>query len=1277
MRAGGILCGVAIMAALGAGASEGEVKAGGASGAFKDWAKAQKFELGGNANQGPEAYFVAEVSGAKAGDWLPEKAWDKAKALKFVFLDASGDKPQAPTEAKVLTCGGVLHFRFECRDPDAKHLAYSSTGRDSSDLWRDDCIEIRLRPDGAKSEKGPHFILNPAGALYDADANDDVSWDPPARRRARWDKDGWTVELSVPLRALAAEGDMPVAWPANFVRCRQGREDAMAEETAWRSTGALEGKNPAFFGWLYLEAVERKLPAPAAETFSSKGSDLLANLGKPESVVRVLEEQYFSPAAVVGLAEKAPALDGTLASPAWEQAKVLALEPLNEAIHPAEIEATTARVLLGDGRLYIGVRCAERDVKNVVAQDRPDGKDVFRDDSVELFLAPGRKESADYRQIVVNPLGSFYAGRGKKAASRDGIVVKTKTGANEWTAVIEVPFENLGLKAGEVPALWGFNVVRNRAPRSGEPEQASAWSLPYSWTVHNPARFGSLWLAKADVFADFSSRPDKPGQIPDDPNSIRSPQVKLPDAVVRSNWDVFGAEEREKLELRTMTDRFMRGILDKQYAAWDEELDGAKTWDDWLKIRERIRKAFAASVGGFPAERTDLKPRVEKAFENDEIRIEKVIYESRPKFYVTANLYLPRRSGEKKVPAIVRVVGHSTRGRLSGYVVTFSEQLARMGYAVLAIDNLGQGERIYINGGHGSRTPTTNHYFQGAALTLTGANLAGHMIWDTMRGIDYLETRPEIDMSRVAMTGESGGGTLTSYVAALEDRLFCAAPVSAVGTNRRGGGNYDSEQVLYGTSRDGLDGEGRTAAFAPKPITVISEVGDDESLEANKAAFEVARKAFNLKDAGAKLEYVPTKGPHGYGPPHQRPFLEWIQRTMPPNPDYPESKGKADYGVKDLYASKSWRAFYSRELADRETVWTLNSKRMTRELSYEKGVGNKKEAEARAEAIRKKLRELLVLEGDDFAPVKVEKRSAEEVEGVTVEKLVLETEPGVFVPAVFLRDPKEKSDKKTPAILWLLGRGKRSLLKGRWRELAENLKAGASILVPDLRGTGETSPSVDESYLGDETSLNGYGLRIAHPLIGMRVRDALSCVAYLRSRGDVLRDRIAIVGDSLARTNPAEIRQLRIETDAGLEPLYRAESLGPTVALLAFVLDEKIHAAHTRGGLATYASICERPYFYHPFASFVPGILQHFDVADLYAACAPRHLYLEDPVNGRNQIVAKPELENTFANAVKTYAFWKKPAQLWIGKCLPQCGEAPDVGTLYKVDLEDRPQQGK
>lgn len=1244
MRTYGFLCGVAVMAALGAGASEGEAKVGGASGAFKDWAKAQKLELGGDAHQGPEAYFVAEVSGPKAGEWLPPKAWDKAKALKFVFLDQSGDKPQAPTEAKVLTCGGVLYFRFECQDPDAGHLAYSSTGRDNGDLWRDDCIEIRLRPDGAKSEKGPHFILNPAGALYDADGNEDPSWDPPARRRASVHEKGWTVELSVPLRAFVPEGDLPVAWPANLVRCRQGREDAMAEETAWRSTGALEGKNPAFFGWLYLEAVERKLPAPAAETFASKGSDLLANLGEPERVARVLEEQYFSPAAVVGAAGTPPAPDGTLAGPAWQQAAVLALEPLNEAIHPAEIEATEARVLLGDGRLYIGVRCAERDVKSIVAQDRPDGKDVYRDDSVELFLAPGRKESADYRQIVVNPLGSFSSNRGKKPASREGLAVKAKVGENEWTAVVEIPFENLGLKAGEVPALWGFNVVRNRAPRSGEPEQASAWSPPYSWTVHNPARFGSLWLAKADVFADVNyraGRPHGPDKTLEDPNRVRGPQAKIPGAVARNNWDVFGAEEREKLELRTMTDRFMRRILDEQYAARDAELAKVKTWDDWLKIRERIRASFAASVGGFPSERTDLNPRTQTAFENDEIRIEKVVYESRPKFYVTANLYLPMRSAGKKVPAIVRVVGHSTRGRLSGGVVSFSEELARRGYAVLAIDSLGQGERIYVNGGHGSRTPTSNHYFQGAACTLTGSNLAGYMIWDVMRGIDYLESRPEIDMSRVVMTGSSGGGTLTSYVAALEDRLFGAAPVSAVGSNRRGGGNYDSEQVLYGNSRDGIDGEGRTAAVAPRPIAVISEVGSDESLEANKAAFEVSRKAFNLKDAGAKLEYVPTKFPHGYGPPHQKLFLEWVLRTMPPNADYPEAKGKADYGIKDLYASKSWRSFFSRELEDRETVWTLNSKRMARDLSYEKIVGNRKEADARAAEIRKKLRELLVLEGDTFDPVKVEQRGTEEVEGAAVEKLVLETEPGVFVPAVYLRDPKAPADKKTPAVLWLLGRGKRSLLKGRWNELLENLKAGASVLVPDLRGTGETSPSVDESYLGDETSLNGYGLRIAHPLIGMRVRDALSCAAYLRSRGDVDAQRIAIVGDSLAKTNPAEIRQPRIETDPGLEPLYRAESLGPTVALLAFVLDERVGRCELRGVLASYASVCERPYFYHPFAAFVPGILQHFDVADLCAACAPRSLHLEDPVNGRNQLLTAGEAARVFASPFKADKDWK------------------------------------
>ncbi len=1204
--------------------------------------------------QGPEAIFVADVSGRLAEDgWIEPSAWKQAAPTPMVFLDGTGDTPQAPTAFRLLTAGGVLFLRFECKDPDAAHLVYACTGRDSDRLWRDDCVEVLLRPGARTGRPAAHFIMNPAGGLYDAatDARGraDPSWDPPTRRRARILPDGWTAELAVPLRALVPKGEVPLVWRGNLCRVRQGRAGAFAEDTAWRATGSLRAGVPEHFGRLYLQAVEKSLEAPAAERFDRGRANPLQRYKDPQTICRILEARYELPAAVAATDR---------GDDPFGPGSTMLFRPTGGS--PGDdLQFTRAAVVRRGGELVVHVECSERDVKSV-APPSPLAN-IWQDDCVEIFLALERKESSDYLQVIVNAAGTAQAHRGKRGAAVRGLKAEVKIGADAWRVRAAVPLAWFGIGEGEVPALWGLNVVRHRRQRRGEPEQYSAWS-PFPWSAHDPTRFGTLWLPDADVFADLGS----PEEIAAAAKAQPAPApaaAEAPAAVVRFDWDVFGAEEAQRLALTGMVGRHLAGIRDAQYALRDRDWAKIRTWADWQKTRERIRADFWRSVGEPPRKDCPLKPRLATACDGPDVRIENLIYQSRPGLYVTANVFVPKRRGRRKLPTVLRVVGHSTAGRLGGGVVSQCIDLARSGYFVLSVDTLGQGERIYTANGYGSTTPTRNHYAMGAPCTLTASNIAGYMIHDVIRGLDYLQTRPEVDPKRIVVTGSSGGGTLTSYVCALDDRPCAAAPVSAVGSTRTAGGNYDSEQVLYGTFAYAIDSEGRCALTAPRPLCIICEVSGKAQEQRNRQAYESVRRIYALKGAEERFEYHPTPGPHGYGSGHYRRFRNWLKRTVPPNPDHPAPQGPAPRVAREeLYASRSGRVFFSRDLPQAETVFTLNARRIARPLGADRAVASERQLRRRAQQVREVLRELLVLPDGKFEPVKVDSRGRSKLLGLAVEKLLLETQPGVLVPAVFF-----PAGSKSPAVVWLSGRGKRALLRRRWGQVEAVVKAGVSVLVPDVRGVGETAAGEDLSFLGEETSLNGFSYQAAAPLIGMRVRDALCCAGYLRSRSDVDAGRVGLVGDSLSPCNPPKIRQLRLLVDPGIEPLHRADSLGPAVALLALALDDALACCATRGALASYASLCRESHFCHPLSSFVPGILRHCDVADVCAAAAPRPLLLLGSVNGLNQRLDAVGDGQPFAAAVRAYRLAGAPDRLGVD----HAGGGEEIGRFLRKSLAE------
>jgi len=202
------------------------------------------------------------------------------------------------------------------------------------------------------------------------------------------------------------------------------------------------------------------------------------------------------------------------------------------------------------------------------------------------------------------------------------------------------------------------------------------------------------------------------------------------------------------------------------------------TIEDVNRRRTYLREQMLEDLGGFP-DRTPLNARVVGVLERTGYRIEKIIFDSQPHFYVTANLYLPT-TGRPPYPAILFPLGHERGGKTNPTWQQMLGSLATKGFVALAWDPVGQGERLQIFDEDLRESKvgnsTTEHTVVGTQCMLVGDHLARYTIWDGMRALDYLLTRKEVDPARIGLTGNSGGGTHTAYIAALDDRIQVAAP---------------------------------------------------------------------------------------------------------------------------------------------------------------------------------------------------------------------------------------------------------------------------------------------------------------------------------------------------------------------------------------------------------------------------------------------------------------------------------------------------------------------
>src|SRR5690606_29473325 len=286
---------------------------------------------------------------------------------------------------------------------------------------------------------------------------------------------------------------------------------------------------------------------------------------------------------------------------------------------------------------------------------------------------------------------------------------------------------------------------------------------------------------------------------------------------------------------------------------------------EWQQRQEFVRETLNDIVGPFP-NKSPLNAKVVRTVKRVGYKIEHIVYESQPGFYVTSSMFIPEGMDEKgKAPAIIYCSGHSALGYRSEVYLHVIANLVKKGFIVFAFDPVGQGERLeYYNAEtETSEIPGANkneHTYVGSQAFILGSSLARYMIWDGIRAVAYLLCRKEVDPARIGITGRSGGGKKSAYIAAMEDRIYAAYPENYLTTFTRllqTRGPQDADQNLYNWTPSGIDQPDYLLVRAPKPALMITSTRDMFSIQGSmESGKEVSRiyKAYGKEENFTRAE---------------------------------------------------------------------------------------------------------------------------------------------------------------------------------------------------------------------------------------------------------------------------------------------------------------------------------------------------------------------------------------------------------------------------------------
>ena len=639
----------------------------------------------------------------------------------------------------------------------------------------------------------------------------------------------------------------------------------------------------------------------------------------------------------------------------------------------------------------------------------------------------------------------------------------------------------------------------------------------------------------------------------------------------------------------------------QQYAPRRAALDAALTSAaGTAAYRDSARARFRRVLGPLPA-RTPLRAQVVGTVPQPGFRIEKVIYASQPHHHVTANLYVPEGVGKR--PAALLFCGHENTSKATPSYQLTARLLARNGFVVLVIDPVSQGERMQLTDASGkslTRGGTTEHTLLNAEANLVGRTLPAEELWDNVRGLDYLLTRPEVDAARVGCLGNSGGATQTAYFIGYDERVKVAALCSYVAAGERNltlTGPADGCVMLPGAGAAGLDVADWPIMFAPKPVLLLTGRYDFVDQTDMEAAFADVHRAYGALGQADKTDMFTYDDGHGISAPKRAAAVAWFRQWL---------------GVGGPAVAEGPTPRFLPEVTLRCTV----TGQVNTSFKDEKSLADIHRAEARAlarhrptyspEALVAVVRQQLGISSERGQITSINSGDTlRQPGGLAWQNLILRRAGQPPLPARLLLPAGPTPPVRL--VVWLPDRGMATVLRDSAARLTAYQRQGAAVLLADLRGLGETTDPAafnDPKYYNQEYRDAQLALHLGRPLLVQRVLDVSTLLTFIRNESRLWQlplllradGRAALVALHAAVLSPLVVKRPTIDVNDGNDLAHSSPR----------TYQPQIDQVQVSGGPDSWLHYLENPTVKDAYSEVLPGMLRFYDVPDLCRALGSR-----------------------------------------------------------------------
>ncbi len=619
----------------------------------------------------------------------------------------------------------------------------------------------------------------------------------------------------------------------------------------------------------------------------------------------------------------------------------------------------------------------------------------------------------------------------------------------------------------------------------------------------------------------------------------------------------------------------------------NEWVSSCTTLVSWEARKRSASSRLKSSIGAFP-DASPLNAHVVDIIDRPTFTVEKILYESLPGFYVTAALFIPKLL-QGPTPAIIYCSGHTELGFRSETYQHVMLNLVQKGFIVLAFDPIGQGERFqYLDeaGNPNLGGTTKEHSYAGAQCLISGTSIAKYMIFDGIRAVDYLLERPEVDPQRIGITGRSGGGTQSAYIAAYDDRIYAAAPENYITSFQRlweSIGPQDAEQNLPKAHFLEIDHADLLEVRAPKPALILTTTRDFFSIQGARESFKETQQIYSLYGKEDAISFAEDDHGHGSTKLNREAMYAFFQEHLQ-LPGNPSDEEVTLFSTEDLTITETGQVLTA---LDSKTIFDLTLEQASPPSIQLEDLTDVDSMQS------------LVQQNSGAQPFldTMEAVFTGRVirDGYSIEKYFLEFDNGRYpIPFFWISGD---TDASQPLLIYLHEEGKsKGLAPGG--EIEQWVSKGYTVLAIDVLNTGEleTRGFQGDSYMKDVS----YNLVYGSDLVGKSLT--------------------AFQIEDLNHVMEFALQQEGIDTQR-----ITAMAHGQTCIPMLFytALNDHIEQLTLKAPLVSWENLISTRRYEPKFTyTIMPGAYHAFDLPDLAAMVAPRKLQIIDPVNAKGEVLS-------------------------------------------------------